>query len=74
MGQYVIQEILQFLDNRLRKDRARGTLTSCGKRSRYLLTLLGNITYQKHLYCDQEGHYHYLLDEILGLHPNSAPA
>jgi hypothetical protein len=46
VGQYVIQEILQFLDNRLRKDRARGTLTNCGKRKKYLLTLLGNITYQ----------------------------
>jgi hypothetical protein len=70
VGQYVIQEILQFLDNRLRKDRARGTLTNCGKRKKYLLTLLGNITYQKYLYRDKEGHYHYLLDEILGLHPN----
>jgi hypothetical protein len=70
VGQYVIQEILQFLDNRLRKERQRGKLTNCGKRSRYLLTLLGNITYQKHLYRDQEGQYRCLLDETLGLKPN----
>ena len=70
IGQHVLTEILQFLDNQLRKERQRGNLTNCGKRSKYLLTLLGNITYSKHLYRDQEGQYRCLLDETLGLKPN----
>jgi hypothetical protein len=70
VGQHVLTEILQFLDNQLRKERQRGKLTNCGKRSKYLLTLLGNITYSKYLYRDQEGHYRCLLDEKLGLKPN----
>jgi len=70
IGQHILTSILQFLDNKLRKDRKRGKLTNCGKRTKYLLTLLGNITYSKHLYRDQEGQYHYLLDETLGLTPN----
>ena len=61
---------MQFLDNKSRKDRKRGELINCGKRNKYLLTLLGNITYHKHLYRDQEGQYRYLLDETLGLKPN----
>ena len=67
IGQHILTCILQFLDNQLRKDRKRGELTNCGKRTKYLLTLLGNITYHKHIYRDQEGQHHYLLDETLGL-------
>ena len=70
IGQHVLTSILQFLDNQLRNQRKRGELTNCGKRSKYLLTLLGNITYQKHLYRDKEGHYRCLLDETLGLKSN----
>ena len=70
IGQHILTSILQFLDNQLRKKRKRGELSNCGKRSKYLLTLLGNITYQKHLYRDQEGQYRCLLDETLGLKPN----
>ncbi len=70
IGQHILTSILQFLDNQLRKERQRGKLSNCGKRSKYLLTLLGNISYQKHLYRDQEGQYHCLLDEKLGLTPN----
>jgi hypothetical protein len=70
IGQHILSEILKFLDNKLRKDGKRGELINCGKRTKYLLTLLGNISYQKHLYRDQEGQYHYLLDETLGLIPN----
>jgi hypothetical protein len=70
IGQHVLTSILQFLDNQLRKERKRGELANCGKRSKYLLTLLGNITYSKHLYRDQEGQYRCLLDETLGLKPN----
>ncbi len=70
IGQHILTSILQFLDNQLRKERKRGELSNCGKRSKYLLTLLGNITYQKHLYRDQEGQYRCLLDEALGLKPN----
>jgi len=70
IGQHILTSILQFIDNKLRKERKRGELSNCGKRNKYLLTLLGNISYQKHLYRDQEGHYRYLLDETLGLNPN----
>lgn len=70
IGQHILTSILQFLDNRLRKERQRGKLSNCGKRSKYLLTLLGNITYQKHLYQDRNGQYRCLLDEKLGLKPN----
>jgi hypothetical protein len=70
IGQHILTSILQFLDNQLRKERQRGKLSNCGKRNKYLLTLLGNISYQKHLYRDQEGHYRYLLDEEIGLNPN----
>lgn len=70
IGQHILTEILQFLDNRLREERQRGELSNCGKRRKYLLTLLGNITYQKHLYRDKEGQYHCLLDEKLGLKSN----
>lgn len=70
IGQHILTSILQFLDNKLREERKRGELSNCGKRSKYLLTLLGNIVYHKHLYRDQEGHYRYLLDEVLGLTPN----
>jgi hypothetical protein len=70
IGQHILTSILQFLDNQLRKERQRGELSNCGKRSKYLLTLLGNITYQKHLYRDQDGQYRCLLDETLGLKPN----
>lgn len=70
IGQHILAEILKFLDNKLQKERKRGALTNCGKRSKYLLALLGNISYDKHLYRDKEGNYHYLLDETLGLKPN----
>jgi hypothetical protein len=70
IGQHVLTSILQFLDNQLRKERKRGELSNCGKRSKYLLTLLGNITYSKHLYRDREGQYRCLLDETLKLKPN----
>ena len=45
IGQHILTSILQFLDNQLRNQRPRGKLSNCGKRSKYLLTLLGNITY-----------------------------
>jgi hypothetical protein len=63
IGQYILTGILKFLDSKLQKERKRGELTNCGKRSKYLLTLLGNISYDKNLYQDKEGNYHYLLDE-----------
>ena len=70
IGQHILTSILQFLDNQLRNQRPRGKLSNCGKRSKYLLTLLGNITYHRHLYRDQEGKYRCLLDEKLSLKPN----
>jgi hypothetical protein len=70
IGQHVLTSILQFLDNQLRKERKRGELSNCGKRSKYLFTLLGNITYSKHFYRDREGQYRCLLDETLKLKPN----
>jgi hypothetical protein len=65
IGQYILTDILKFLDSKSQKERKRGEFTNCCKRSKYLLTLLGNISYDKNLYQDKEGNYPYLLDETL---------
>jgi len=51
-------------------ERERGKLSNQGKRLRYLITLLEDITFSKRLYQDKEGKYRYLLDEKLGLSKN----
>jgi len=48
----------------------RGKLSNQGKRLRYLITLLGDITFSKRLYQGKEGEYHYLLDEKLVFNKN----
>ena len=45
ISQHILTELLQFLDHQLREEREKGgKLTNCGSRSKYLLTLLGNIS------------------------------
>lgn len=70
IGQEILEELLQLIDDRLMVERERGKLSHQGKRLRYLTTLLGDITFSKRLYQDREGKYHYLLDEKLGLEKN----
>ena len=70
IGQEILEELLQLIDDKLMAERERGKLSHQGKRLRYLTTLLGDITFSKRLYQDQEGKYHYLLDEKLGLEKN----
>ncbi len=70
IGQEILEELLQLIDDKLMVERERGKLSSQGKRLRYLTTLLGDITFSKRLYQDQGGKYHYLLDEKLGLSKN----
>jgi len=70
IGQEILEELLQLIDDKLMAERERGKLSPQGKRLRYLTTPLGDITFSKRLYQDQEGKYHYLLDEKLGLEKN----
>ena len=70
IGQELLEELLQIIDDKLKKERKRGILSHQGKRLRYMTTLLGDITFSKRLYQDREGKYHYLLDEKLGLEKN----
>jgi len=70
IGQELLEELLQIIDDKLKKERKRGILSNQGKRLRYMTTLLGDITFDKRLYQDRGGKYLYLLDEKLGLTKN----
>jgi len=70
IGQELLEELLQIIDDKLKKERKRGILSNHGKRLRYMTTLLGDITFYKRLYQDISGKYLYLLDEKLGLTKN----
>jgi len=70
IGQELLEELLQIIDDKLKKERKRGILSNHGKRLRYMTTLLGDITFYKRLYQDRGGKYLYLLDEKLGLTRN----
>jgi hypothetical protein len=70
IGQELLEELLQIIDDKLKKERKRGILSNHGKRLRYMTTLLGDITFYKRLYQDRSGKYRYLLDEKLSLEKN----
>jgi hypothetical protein len=70
IGQELIEELLQLIDDKLKKERKRGELSNQGKRLRYMTTLLGDITFYKRLYQERGGKYRYLLDEKLSLEKN----
>jgi len=70
IGQELLEELLQLIDDKLKKERKRGILFNHGKRLRYMTTLLGDITFYKRLYQERDGKYHYLLDEKLNLEKN----
>jgi hypothetical protein len=70
IGQELLEELLQLIDDRLMAERERGSLSNQGKRLRYMTTLLGDITFYKRLYQDRGGKYRYLLDEKLSLEKN----
>jgi hypothetical protein len=70
IGQELLEELLQLIDDKLKKERKRGELSNQGKRLRYMTTLLGDITFYKRLYQDIGGKYRYFLDEKLGLTKN----
>jgi hypothetical protein len=70
IGQELIEEILQLIDDKLKKERKRGELSNQGKRLRYMTTLLGDITFYKRLYRERSGQWKYLLDEKLGIKKN----
>ncbi len=67
IGQELLEELLQLIDDRLMTERERGNLSNQGKRLCYMTTLLGDITFEKRLYQDRGGKYRYLLDEKLSL-------
>ena len=70
IGQELLEELLQIIDNKLKKERKRGELSNQGKRLRYITTLLGDITFYKRLYRERSGKWKYLLDEKLGIKKN----
>ena len=70
IGQELLEELLQIIDDKLKKERKKGMLSNQGKRLRYMITLLGDITFYKRLYQDRDGKYLYLLDEKLGFARN----
>jgi len=70
IGQELLEELLQLIDDKLKKERKRGILSNHGKRLRHMTTLLGDITFYKRLYQDRGGKYLCLLDEKLGLTKN----
>jgi len=70
IGQEIIEEILQIIDDRLMAERERGSLSNQGKRLRYMTTLLGDITFYKRLYRERSGKWKYLLDEKIGIKKN----
>jgi len=70
IGQELLEELLQLIDDKLKEERKRGALSNQGKRLRYMITLLGDITFSKRLYQERGGKYRYLLDEKLGLAKN----
>jgi len=70
IGQELLEELLQLIDDKLKKARKRGELSNHGKRLRYMTTLLGDITFYKRLYQERGGKYRYLLDEKLSLEKN----
>ena len=70
LGQALMEEFLQMIDDQLKTERKRGELSNQGKRWRYMNTLLGDITFYKRMYQDEGGKYRYLLDEALGLTKN----
>jgi len=70
IGQELLEELLQIIDDRLMAERERGILSNQGKRLRYMTTLLGDITFSKRLYRERPGKWKYLLDEKLGIKKN----
>jgi len=70
IGKELIEELLPLIDDKLKKARKRGELSNQGKRLRYMITLLGDITFSKRLYQKRGGKYLYLLDKKLGLTKN----
>lgn len=66
-GREVIGKALESLDLALSRGREPG-LRSVGKRSRTLITRLGDITFERRYYREEgSGRYRFLLDEVLGL-------
>jgi len=71
LGRHVIKSILQNIDNILRAQRPKGTLTNGGMRGKYFLTRLGDIRYKRRRYIDKETDKpRYLLEEHLGIEKN----
>jgi len=57
---------LEELDEQLLGVKPRGWRV-VGKRSRTLVTRFGPVTFERRLYRDERGGYHFLLDDVLGL-------
>jgi len=71
IAQEIASTVLTAMDDQLMKDRGSG-LRLVGKRERTLTTRFGPLRIERRLYRDENGGYHFLLDEALGLEPGAA--
>jgi hypothetical protein len=68
VARYVLEQIAEYLDVKIREGRPKKALKNCGKAEKYLSTKMGDVRYSRTRYYDREsGGYRYLLDEALGL-------
>lgn len=63
-GREALKAALEALDDALLEERPKG-LRVVGKRRRSILTLLGEVSFERRYYRDEEGNYRFLLDELL---------
>ena len=71
VGGRVLENTLRDMDQKLKDERPRGTLENTGKRTKVLMTRLGDIRYERTRYIDNETKKaRYLLEEKLGLKEN----
>jgi len=63
--------LLEHMEESLFQSRPKD-LPVVGFRKRTLVTRFGDITFDRRLYTDSEGEYHFLLDEHMGWKPNQA--
>lgn len=69
-GREALKVALEALDDALLKQRPKG-LRVVGKRRRSILTLLGQVTFERRYYREEGGGYRFLLDELLRLEKRS---
>jgi hypothetical protein len=70
LGAGVLRACLERFDSDLRLRPPRGW-SARGRESRALVTLLGEVSFERTVFCDEHGRRRLLLDELLGIPPRS---